>query len=215
MTVTLDVITSEVESGYIVNPFDTAKVELEIKGYELISLEKFARLRISQGIGSNISRYGAFVKEGFLHVPQKGIYLVKNSPIIASAKKATECHRRNTDYYLTPEQIEKALENSVKFSDRYETPTAIPTNRFGEDERTVFTFGQTAENYGNFLANEGISRLFPELTGIDEKSFVRQVWFSGIDELTLKEDRKNLHEKIIVRGVRNVNSKLKELSFEI
>ena len=94
MTIIQDVKPTGMDSAYVEKPFDEAKKELETNGYRVASLEEVAKLRISQGITSHVTNCGSYVREGFIYVPQRGIFLTKKSPIMTNAKKATNCHRK-------------------------------------------------------------------------------------------------------------------------
>jgi len=67
-------ITKGMKSAYVAAPFDQAKEALENEGYEMISLEQMAQLRIQEGKDSFVSKNGNWTKEGFLYVPKKGIF---------------------------------------------------------------------------------------------------------------------------------------------
>ena len=203
MAIIQDVKPTGTDSAYVERPFDEAKAELESNGYDIISLEQFAKLRIAQGEGSHVANYGSYAKEGFLYVPQKGIFLVRNSPILANAKEATACHRNRKEFYLIQEQVEESLANSVQFKDA----SSIPTNRFAEDERTAFAFGETAGKYGEFLKKVGIKEMSVYLTNLEKKPFARQAWLrrlGGGDRSVLVGVSWNLGYYGSVRGVRNV-----------
>lgn len=201
MAIILDVKPTAVSSGYVEKPFDEAKAELEQDGYQIISLEQFARLRREQGKESHVANYGAYVKEGFLYVPQRGIFLVRNSPIMANAKEATQAHREGREFYLTNEQVEEALKDFVQFKDS----KAIPTNRFGDDERTRFAFREEAEKYGEFLKQAGIKEMPVYLASVEKKPFARQAWLLrlvGGDRSALYGDVRGLYCNYVVRGVK-------------
>ncbi|MFA5060831.1 MAG: hypothetical protein WC494_00750 [Candidatus Pacearchaeota archaeon] len=203
MAIIQDVKPTGTDSAYVERPFDEAKAGLESNGYKIISLEQFARLRIAQGKDSHVSNYGSYAREGFLYVPQKGIFLVRNSPILANAKEATAYHRKNQEFYLNDEQVEAALVNSVQFKDS----NLIPTNRFGEDERTVFAFGEIAGKYGEFLNEAGIKEMLVYLANLESKPFARQAWLHGLVQdfrSVLNGYDRNLGCSDAVRGVRNV-----------
>jgi len=159
---------------YVDAAFDKAKEYFESRGYEITSAQEVAKLRIKHGKDARSSRFGGRTKDGFLYVPQKGIFLVKNSIIMTRAEKATDCHRKKKEFYLTTKQLEKSLEGSTRVS---ENP--IPTNRFGEDALTVHLFKETAQNYGELLKEEKINQLTLELKSTKEKPFMRQMWFGG------------------------------------
>ena len=162
----------------MVAPFDEGKEILSENRYEIISLEEDAKLRIQEGAKASISLNGNWVREGVVYVPNKGIYLTKNSPIIANAKQAVNCHRKGQDFYLTDEQVEQSLQDFVKL-----TFDAIPINRFGEDPRTIHAFGKVAEKYGQFLKENEINEMPIWLANMQDKPFARQVWFGrlGVD----------------------------------
>lgn len=172
-----DITPTGVHSGYEVAPFDKGLETLEKEGYNLISLQENAKLRKQQGKDSDISRNGNWVREGVLYLPQKGRFLVRHSPILYNAKEATDCHRKNQDFYLNgkEEQVEEALRDSVQI-DRKD----IPTKRFKDDPVTVFAFGDFAQEYGDFLKDAGIKEMPIWLTNMQDKPFARQVWFRDL-----------------------------------
>lgn len=173
--VNVDIKQREIESAYIVAPFDKGKEALESEGYRIISLEENARLRIQEGEYADISRNGNWTREGVIYVLKKGIFLTKNSPIMDNAKEATDCHRNGNDFYLTDSQVEKALEDSVELKKE-----SIPTNRFKDNKIAVYAFGNYAEEYGQFLKNAGIKEMPIWLADIQNESFARQLWFRNL-----------------------------------
>src|SRR3989344_801339 len=208
-----DVKPTGIDSAYVEAPFDEAKAELEADGYEIISLKQFADLRIAQGKDSHVANYGAYVKEGFLYVPQKGIFLVRNSPIMTNAKAATQCHRKGREFYLTNEQVEESLKTSIEI----ENSRSIPTKRFGENELTSFAFGPEAERYGEFLKEAGIKQMPIYLASMEKKPFARQAWLrrlGGDDQSGLGGGR-NLDYSYAVRGVRKASTEGAKLAQKI
>ena len=163
----------EVESTVVYGPFDEAKKALENKGYRIISLEENARLRINQGAVFLVSRNGNWTREGVIYVRNKGFFLTKNSPIMENPVEATQASRKEIDCYLSDERFEKSLEDSVKLSAK-----KIPTNRFGENEMTIYAFGEIAEKYGQFLNESGIKEMPVWIASLQEKPSVRQIWFN-------------------------------------
>jgi hypothetical protein len=127
---------------------------------------------MQEGANADICRTGNWTREGVVYVPEKGIFLTKKSPIMNSAKEATECHRNGEEYTLTPEQVEEALSDSVKLFSKL-----IPTKRFGENVITNYTFGKDAQKYGDFLTETGINEMPIFLTAVTDKAFARQMWF--------------------------------------
>ncbi|MFH1249126.1 MAG: hypothetical protein V1660_03150 [archaeon] len=174
VTINYDV-EGEIKSAYIRAPFDKGKEALERKGYRIISLEENARVRMQEGNYSSVSRKGNFTREGIIYVPKKGIFLTKNSPIMENAKEATDCHRQGSQFYLTDEQVESAMENSVELKREN-----IPTKRFKDNKITVYAFGDYAEQYGKFLENAGVRKMHVWLEYRKHNSFATQMWFSEI-----------------------------------
>src|SRR3989344_4366607 len=96
----IDIKPSRTYSAFIEAPFDKGKGALEKKGYSVISLKENALLRIQEGQVSFISQNGNWTREGAIYVPSKGRFLTKNSPIMANAQEATNCHRKNQEFCL-------------------------------------------------------------------------------------------------------------------
>jgi hypothetical protein len=175
MSLVKDIQPKGTASAYVVAPFDAGKGELEKAGYRIIPLEKNARLRVQEGKDADVSRYGNWVREDAIYIPNKGKFLTKVSPIMANAKEATDFHRNGRDFYLTDEQVEECLADSVSLSLR-----AIPTNDFKNNEITNFAFGEYAKEYGEFLREAGITEMSILTANMQDKSFVRKVWFCGL-----------------------------------
>ena len=89
-----DVKKGRLRSAYVEAPFDVAKDKLERAGYHIISLQENARLRMQERRDSSVSKDGNWTREGVLYVPEKGVFLVRNSPIMSHAKEATEVFNR-------------------------------------------------------------------------------------------------------------------------
>ncbi len=198
--VSIDVKPRGIESAYAEAPFDEGKKVLVKDGYKIISLEENARLRIQEGKDAYVSRNGNWTREGVLYILNKGRFLTKNSPIMANAKEATDCHRKGQEFYLTDEQIEEGLADSVNLESK-----EIPTNRFKDNEITVYAFGENAEKYGQFLREEaGIKEMAVLLADMQEKSFARQMWFGSLDSGSgLGGGLRGLFYDGRVRGVRD------------
>ena len=165
-------------SAYVDAPFDKAKQALEKDGYSIISLEQNARLRMQEGK----SRNGNWTREAFLYNPETNLwYLTKKSPIMDFPVEATNAHRKGREYFLTNEQVQRALEDSVEVKDR-----EIPTDRFGEDPLAVYAFGDSAQDYGLFLKDVNkdvnIKEMPIWLPDSREKPFARQLWFRYLDD---------------------------------
>lgn len=186
-------------SAYVDTAFDDGKEALESEGFEIIGLRDNAVLRMQEGANSYISQYGNWTREGVVYVPKKGVYLVRSSPIMANAKEATDCHRNGNEFYLTDEQVESALVDSVKL-----TGESIKTDKFIDNEVAVFAFGDSAEAYGNFLKENGIKNMLVYLASLGKKPFVIQLWFLRLDDDSeLNSVNRYLNHGYRVRGVRS------------
>ncbi len=172
----VDVKSSGTASAYVNAPFDEGKEDLESAEYSVISLQRNAQLRMQQGATADVSKYGNWTREGVIYVPSKCKFLTKNSPIMANAKEATDCHRKGKEFYLTPEQVEQSLADSVELSVK-----ALLTDRFGEDEITAYAFGEDAKKYGEFLKEAGIESMPIWPAYLIDKAFARQMWFRWLD----------------------------------
>lgn len=195
-----DITKGNIHSAYAIGVFDEAKVALESEGYRVISLEEMAGLRIQEGVNSSISKLGNRTREGFIFVPNKGAFFTRNSPIMANAKEATECHRNGKEFYLTDEQVESALVDSVKI-----TEIEIPTLYFANHELTNYAFGKNAKAYGKFLKENGIDAIDVYFTDCQEKPFARQQWLQRLDDVNQSTFDSNWNlssDDILVRGVR-------------
>jgi hypothetical protein len=175
MEIIQDVEKGRLHSAYVVGAFDKAKQALESAGYRVILLEEQAGLRVQESTDSSISRRGNWTREGFVYVPSKGAFLTKNSPIMANATEATNCHRSGKDFYLNDEQVEKSLANAVKIG-----KTEIPTSRFADEALTSFAFGKNAKVYGEFLKENGIDSIRVYFANSQDKPFVRPAWLGRI-----------------------------------
>ena len=151
-----DITKGKLKSAYVLKPFGNAKRDLEEEGYKIISLEQIANLRINNDQFASVNSYNYWVREGYLYVPRKGIYLTKNSPIIANEttlEEAIYCSRGpGRNVYLTGDQVEKALADSCKLPSYF-----IPTSRLGEEKITSYLFGKEARDYGMLLKESGIN----------------------------------------------------------
>lgn len=196
--INVDVKQRGLRSAYIAAPFDEGIEALAREGYRVISLEENAQLRIQNGADAFVSRNGNWTREGVLYVPRKGTFLTKKSPIMANAREAANCHRNGQDFYLTGEQVEEVLSDSVGLSG-----TLIPTDRFKENEITAYAFGEYAEAYGQFLKQAGIYEMPLYLTDTRKKPFVRQIWFTrfGAEASVLDGINKALYCNAMVRGI--------------
>lgn len=183
-----------IESAIVYAPFDIAKETLENQGYRIISLEENARLRIQQSKYHYVSQYPNWVREGVLYVPRERNKLVRVSPILESADKATQAHRKfDQEFYPTRWQIEQSSTDSIDFPER---AIVIRTNRFDSEALTVYAFGgeKKAKAYGEFLHDAGIKKMpvyaeDKDYVNEQNKPFVRQLWFGLLSRKSALDGR--------------------------
>jgi hypothetical protein len=169
-------------SAYVNAPFDQSKEMLVKADYEIITAEQNAGLRMQYGKDAFVSKNGNYVKEGCVYVPSKGRFITRGSLVMASPNQATESHRNRNEFYVSQEQIDSVIGNSVQVP--FEQ-SVIPTNRFGKDPVTVFLFGQSAQKYGEFLMEAKIDNMplyFNDKNYVDskDKPFANQLWLSRL-----------------------------------
>ena len=199
--------------------FDEAsEAVLNGKAGNLITLKELAYARITEGKDSSVSTNGSYVREGSLFIPKapnKRIWL-RESVIPQNASGAVEAHRKGKEY-LVPQgfNVAKHLESIGK--DNYfvlSDTTPVPTDRFGEDERMQWAFGDKAQAYGQFLADAKIKNLniwmyTDKDSHIDsqEKPFANQLWLHRLDDNSnIDGDARDLNNSNWVRGVRYENA---------
>jgi len=210
--ITIDVKPRGIESAYIVAPFDKGKETLEKAEYRILSSEENARLRIQEGAKEYISQSGNWVKECGVYILDKGARLTKVPLVCENAEEATKCHRNGKDYYLNEEQIERVLADSVELDTKRlpkldDGTSYIPTSELHNEKISTYAFGDIAEEYGRFLRGAGINKMPIWLAGLQDKPFVRQLWFCRLGvggRSDLNCDYRNLHfGNIRVRGVKD------------
>ena len=213
MAIKIDIKPTGIESAIVSAQFNEALNELEDNNYKIISIPQNAQLRIEQGKDAYISRNGNWVREGILYVPNGKNHFVRNSPILGSAKEATQAHREEKELFPTEIQIAEALKDSIEYTQKDIT---VPTKRLGEDPLSVFVIGggdsAKAQLYGDFLKEAGIKKLpFWAVTDRDyinkqPETFARQVWFGVLGSRSVVNgDSGDLGDANGVRGVRSVS----------
>jgi len=208
MTIVNDIKPRGTDSAYVNDkPFDEAKAELEKAHYHIPSLEENAQLRIQEGKDAYVSRNGNWVKEDFLYVPGKDkVIFTKNSPIMLHPKEATQAHRDGKEFYVSQEDLDEALTNSIEIP---YSQKPIPTNRFGQDEITLFAFGDNAKSYGEFLKDAKINEMpivsaSKDYADKQSQTFARKLWFRGLGGRSgLGGCSGSLHSDYRSRGVRS------------
>lgn len=204
MEIHVDVKSKTAVSAYTDAHFDDGAYLLRKLGMEVISLQENAELRIEAGLESFVSLNRNWVREGVLYIPDKGTFLTRNSPIVANPREAVKIfkHRKKGgEVYLTDEQTEQALEDSVKLSAGY-----IPTDRLAEIEVGVYAFGKLAQDYGMFLKESGADNLHVILAKLKEKPFVRQAFLGWVPGGSAINGKDGDFFRVRVRGFRRINA---------
>ena len=151
----------------IAQPFDQGLQSLREARATPISARDLAYARIKTGSRNSLSQSGSYVKEGVVYVPDQSL-LIRDSPLLAKtrAQKAVESHKQGTEFYIDETFAEKyqkqAEEDAEKEPEKRRVlrlnsrgTFKIPTNRFADEELTLWLFKDLAENYGNFLKDRG------------------------------------------------------------
>jgi len=177
-----DILTKKFKSAYIeAVSLKKGKTKLEERGYnKMISLEENVGLMIYEGKKAFISQNGNWVKEGSIYIPQKDLFLTRNSPVLELIEDNN--NRSEEKYLISGKQIKKALEDSVCIPYNLNT---IPTKKIGKEEITKWMFGKNALEFRYFLEDLGIKKLHFKLCPkkeVDEERmpFAYQLWFGSI-----------------------------------
>ncbi|MDP2672576.1 MAG: hypothetical protein Q8O84_02075 [Nanoarchaeota archaeon] len=204
-----DVKPRVIVSAYVEAPFDIALKTFKKNNYRLISLEENARLRMQEGKDAYCSKNGNWVKEDFIYVKGKGVYLSKNFPICENPEQATACHKNIQEFYLTNEQVEKSLEDSILLS-RNANDFEILTSDFKNNKITNYAFGEHAEDYGKFLKEAEIKNMPILFISFRDKPFARKAWFGSLDSRSsfvscgdFEDGGEGLNLNFRSRGVKN------------
>lgn len=179
------------------------------RGFRLISIQENAWLRIFKGKYAPESWTGNFLREGFLYIPDNGVFLVKDSPINDQMVNATVANRLGNEYKITFAEADKIAKNSVKIP--YDLKE-IPVAKFQTNPVSRFAFGNALKSYADFLLEAGIDKLplwiLPKgLVDAQSQPFVRQAIFRCMDNWSgLIGSHADLHESY---GARFVSSSYK------
>mgnify|MGYP001610420532 CR=1 FL=1 len=181
-----------------------------MNNYQMISLEDMVRLSLD---GTKTSVHAntkiGWVKEGIIYLPNGDIFITKNSPILDNLGNAAAYNKVHKEYYLSPEDIKKALSNAIKIklpknTSCLELPD-IESCEFGKNEITKFLYGQFATQYGEHLSKVGVKGiLFHFYEHPVKQPFARQLYISGVGFLqTINGDFPGLHTAQYTTGVKN------------
>ena len=206
--------------------FDDESEAVLGKSDSLITLRDLAYARIHEGKDSSVSKNGSYVQEGSLFVPKsdnKRIWL-RDSLVLQNPASAVKAHKKNNEYQL-PQGFDVNAHLASIGKDNYlvlKDISSVPTNRFGEDPRMVWAFGDQSKAYGDFLSGAGIKNLNIWMYTDDDNyidsqkgPFANQLWLLRLDDYSLiGGSGRDLDDYDRVRGVRAVqkNSDLYSLN---
>lgn len=157
-------------------PFDIAKKKLEQKGYHIPSLAEIARLYIQEGrklaerrlVRGVEERGGKFkitrektddnqlinrtwLSEAIVYDPSNGLFLTKNSPIIKEPERAANCYLEGNCFFLSPEQVDLTLKDSIKLDLDTTPDKSVPLDQFLGTPLARFAFENHTESFGKYL----------------------------------------------------------------
>ena len=176
----------------VAKPFDEALRTLREAGASPITARDLAYARTQEGKNSSLCTDGSYIKEGVLYVPDESLF-IRNSPLLKQklAQEARKAHRNSNEFYVGDKLVKKYQEQAE--ADKKKEPAKrrvltlqkrgkfeIPTNRFKDEELTLWLFRDQAENYGKFLRNANINEMPVCLTGNSLKNFANQLWFGRL-----------------------------------
>lgn len=148
----------EIVSARISDYFDKGLSVLKKERYKLISMRDNIELSLARGYyaGSDVTCHR--MAEAFIYIPNKGVFLSRNSPLVSRPNEAVKAHSPGSrgEFYLNEGQLEYGLRSSVQIPHDLKS---ISTDRFGEDSITEFCFGKKAKDYGKFLMENEFSIL--------------------------------------------------------
>ncbi|HYD03758.1 MAG TPA: hypothetical protein VEC16_05670 [Alphaproteobacteria bacterium] len=204
------------------SPFNIAAQTILEESDELITARSLAIARMETGKMSSFSYNGSYINEGSLFIPRsksgKRIWLRK-SLVLDHLEDAVKNHDNKSECLLPKFNHREFLESIGK--DNYciiKDFSYIPTTRFGEDERTSWLFQEAAVDYGLFLNDTGISKIYIYMNNDDKyidiqhAPFINQLWVRKISgNSNIDGDDKYLINNNMVRGIRYKKQRLNSL----
>lgn len=168
----------KLDSAFYVGALDEGIEKLTSLGYRMPTIRETAMLRMQEGAQSKVSRNpGNWTVEGIVTIPNEGVYLARQSPVLANLNKALD----NYPLSLTAEQVEGALKDSVRVEEPW-----IKVDGLSDTPVGIFAFGDVAPGYEAFLKGDRMEYmpLFTfgnRMPAIGEKPEARQFWFRCLD----------------------------------
>jgi hypothetical protein len=170
-------------SAVVFGLFGEMVEKFSIRNFKLISLEENAWLRVVKGKYAPESWTGNYVRAGFLHIPNKGVYLVKDSPINDRFANATTANRLGHEFHISFAEAEELAKVSVRIPYNLKE---IPVAQLSRNPVSKFAFGNAVKAYANFLRDAGVERfpiwILPRgIVDSQSQPFVRQVILRCMD----------------------------------
>ncbi len=203
-----DILPEGISSAHVVTDFWRGKSELERLGYHIPSFEEVANLRMQMAM-DDVCMEENLVGEGIIYT-NEGNFLVRDSPTTSYPDKVRMALRESNKFYLTDRQFEIFSKNSVKLPKGY---SSIPTNRFGEEEVTVYAFGDSAGDYGKFLEQRRIGKMPIGISTYKDvkEPFARQALLMGLHGGSAIGSNNSINpEMLLIRGVKGYASRKEE-----
>jgi hypothetical protein len=196
------------------SPFNIAAQNILAETDELITARSLAIARMETGKMSSFSYHGSYINEGSLFIPKsktsKRIWL-RRSLVLDNLEDVVKSHDNKSECFLPKKFNCREFLDSIGKKNYciIKDLSYIPTIRFGEDERMKWLFQEAAANYGNFLNDSGVSKIYIYMNNdnsyidIQHGSFINQLWMRKIfGNSNIDGDDKNLMNNNMVRGVR-------------
>lgn len=204
---------------YVESPFDEAHGVITSRNGRIISGRHLAFARIQTGPNHSLSQNGSYIQEGILYDAKATFPLFLSvSSILEHAIESTQANRDGKEYFPHEKTIETYRNQSEE--DIKENPQErraliihqtesfeIPTNRFNQEELTLWLFKVQAEEYGDYLREDGIKEMPVYLVGKEftknqKKPFERQLWLDHLGvRSNLSGNYRDLDYYDRVRGV--------------
>ncbi len=108
-------------------------------------------------------------------------------------------------FYLETSEIEKLLGGAINIEGN---PPGIPTNRLEENALTNPLFGEIAQEYGLFLNDLGIDKIYFYGPEGNNETFITQAYFGGIRKTlgrmgsSVGGDANPTFADVIIRGIK-------------
>ncbi len=178
-------------------PWDKGVSALKSQGLDAITLRNLAEARILGGANSPVSTRWTWVAENFNYDKEDILIASREfSPLLQYPVEATDCHRRDKEFYLSAEDTEKLrraassdVNQAIKFGvlllKRSKVLSNIPVEAFGDEDVTSFLFRDKAKEYGQFLKENGIKRVPLYVVGKayaqkQDRAFSRALWANDL-----------------------------------